>query len=69
MGKKSKKKCWLIKYPNLPTVELYARTEGAAKVAAFRFLLNKKVLNHNQRKDFFELSIVGILRTPTEEEK
>jgi len=67
MGKKSKNKCWLIRYKELPTISLYAKTEGAAKVAAFRFCLQQKALSHNHRKDFMANSTVGILRNPENE--
>lgn len=67
MGKKSKNKCWLIQYQNLPTIELYAKTEGAAKTQAFRFCLQQKALSHSHRKDFMANSNVGILKTPEKE--
>ena len=67
MGKKSPRKKWLIKFRNLPTIEIPARTEGAAKVNAFKFLLQNELITHNERKSFMAHSLVGILKQQTEE--
>lgn len=67
MGKKSPRKKWLIKYKNLPIIELSARTEGAAKANAFKFLLQKELITHNERLSFMGQSQVGILKQQTEE--
>ena len=52
MGKKSPNKTWLLKYDVLNVVQVEAKTEGAAKTIAFRFLLKNGLVQPHQRSSF-----------------
>jgi len=62
MGKKSPNKTWLLKYDVLNVVQVEAKTEGAAKTIAFRFLLKNGLVQPHQRSSFMNTCRVGILR-------
>ena len=62
MGKKSKAKQWLVKFRNLPTVQVMAKTEGSAKTQVFQFLVNQKILLPGMNVTFHNEARVGILK-------
>lgn len=63
MGKKSKPKTWLVKFRQLPTIEVVARTEGSAKTQVFQFLIKEKILLPGMNRAFHNEARVGILKT------